>query len=83
MASNGKDIGRKLLQIRDELEKKKSQRSETQGELKSLMKRLKEFGVETLEQAEKLIQKQEAELEKMQSTIEEGIEEIEQMMDDE
>ncbi len=83
MASNGKDqLGRKLLQIKEELEKKKSQRSELQGELKSLMKQLKEFGVDTIEQAYKIQEKQSAELKKLEQSIQEGIEEIEQLMEE-
>jgi predicted transcriptional regulator len=83
MSSNGKDkLGRKLLQIKEELEKKKSQRSELQGELKSLMKQLKEFGADTIEQAYKIQEKQSTELKKLELSIQEGIEEIEQLMEE-
>jgi hypothetical protein len=64
------------------LEEKKSQRSELQGELKSLMKQLREFGVETLEQAESLIEKQKEELEGMEESIHSSIQEIEELMEE-
>jgi predicted transcriptional regulator len=82
MASNGKDqLGRRLLQIKEELEKKKSQRSESQGELKSLMRRLKEeFGVDTMEQAYRIQEKRAAELEELEQSTQEKIQELEQLM---
>lgn len=81
MASGKDNLGQKLIEIKEELEGKKSQRSESQGELNSLMKQLKECGVETVEQAEELIRKQEKELQVMETEIEEEVEEIENMME--
>ena len=79
--ASGKDNLGKLIEIKEELEGKKSQRSESQGELNSLMKQLQEYGVETVEQAEELIRKQEKELQVMETEIEEEVEEIENMME--
>ena len=60
MATPRNDIGNKLLSLKRELEEQKSQRSELQGELKSLTKQMEmEFGVKTASQAEKLIEKME------------------------
>jgi septation ring formation regulator EzrA len=83
MGGAGKDqqLGKRLLQIKEELEKKKIQRSELQGELKSLLKQLKEFGAETTEYAAKMIAKQEVELKNTERQIQKGIEEIKKLME--
>jgi len=84
MAEPGKDqLGRRLLQIKEELEKKKTQRSELQGELKSLMGQLKDLGIETIEQAETCTEEWEKELQGLEKTIREGIKEIEELMNNE
>lgn len=84
MESNGADrLGRKLLQIKEELEEKKAKRLELQGELKSLMNQLKDLGVNSLEEAEEMIHQMEKDLEHMKETIENQIEEIEELMEDE
>jgi uncharacterized phage infection (PIP) family protein YhgE len=81
MAPRGReDLGQRLLELKEDLEEKKSKRSELQGELKSLMQQLKEFGVETFQQAESLIKKQEQELEEMEQSIRIGIGKIEDLM---
>ncbi len=82
MESNGADrLGRKLLKIKEELEEKKAKRLELQGELKSLMNQLKEFGVNSLEEAEEMIHQMEKELEEIRESIEEEIKEIEGLME--
>ena len=84
MESNGADkLGRKLLKIKEELEEKKAKRLELQGELKSLMNQLKELGVNSLEEAEEMINQMEKDLEKMKESIEEEIKEIERLMEGE
>ena len=85
MATVGKDqLGRKLLQLKETLDQQKTQRSELQGELKTLMKQLKDdHGVESVEAAEALIEKERAELDKLERDIRQGIEEIEQLMSQE
>lgn len=81
MAGHGSDqLGRKLLHLKESLEKKKAQRSELQGELKSLMKQLKELGVDSVEQAQQVIQKQEQEIEEIARDVQAGITEIERLM---
>lgn len=81
-SGNGENLGRKLLKMKEELEGQKSRRSELQGELKSLMKQLKqEFKIDSVEQAEKQIEKEEKELSKMEGSIIEQIEEIENLME--
>ena len=85
MESNGADkqLGRKLLKIKEELEEKKAKRLELQGELKSLMNQLKELGVNSLEEAEEMIHQMEKDLEKMRESIDEEIKEIEGLMEGE
>ena len=76
-------LGQKLLEIKEELEGKKARRAELQGELKSLMKQLQEYGAENLEEAGNLIQQQEKEIKETETSIKEGLREIEEMMEDE
>lgn len=78
-----KNLGQRLLDIKEHLEEQKARRSELQGELKSIMAQLKEFGVDSLEHAAAKIKKEETELEKMEKTIRVQIEKLEEMMDDE
>ena len=75
-------LGQRLLKMKDDLEQKKSQRSELQGELNSVMKQLQEeFGVETLEQAEERLEKEKQGLQEMETDVRERVEEIEEMME--
>jgi len=75
-------LGQRLLRMKEELEQKKSQRSELQGELNSVMKQLQEeFGVGTLEQAEERLEKEKQELQEMETAVQEQVEEIEEMME--
>lgn len=75
------ELGQRLLKLKGSIEKKKSERSELQGELKSVTKQLKdEFGVSTVEEAKKLQAEKEAELAKLKEDIESKIEEIEELM---
>ena len=81
---NGNDIAQKLLMMKKKLEEKKSKRSELQGELKSIQKQLKEeFHVECLEDAETLIEEEEKKLHKMEKEIQEGLQELEILMEGE
>jgi prefoldin subunit 5 len=83
MAGNGGKLGQKLLRIKEELEEKKALQAQLQGELNELMKQLQEFGAETVEEAGEILQKQENEIKDLETTIQEGIDEIEDMMNDE
>lgn len=83
MAGNGSKLGQKLLRIKEELEEKKALQAQLQGELNELMKQLQEFGAETVEEAGEILQKQENEIKDLETTIQEGIDEIEDMMNDE
>lgn len=71
----------KLLSLKKELEIHKSQRLELQGELKSLNKQMEEdYGVKTLPQAEKLMEKLDKELQGKEKSIKHRIREIEELM---
>ncbi len=84
MASrNRESLGQRLLEMKEELEEKKSQRSELQGEWKSVVKQLEEFGAKSLEEAAQQIETEEEELEKMEASIRGQIEELEELMEGE
>ena len=79
--STNEELGQRLLKLKGTIEKKKSERSELQGEAKSLTKQLKdEFGVATVEEAKKLQEKKEAERAELQGDISATITEIEGLM---
>ncbi len=80
---NGEKLGKHLLELKEELEEKKAERAELQGEMKSLMKQLEEFGISTIEQAQSHIEKEEALLIEMKESIERQLQSIEEMMEDE
>jgi len=80
---NGEDLGRKLLKLKEQIDSEKSRRSELQGELKSIMKRLSdEFGISSLDEAKKKIDEQKEELENLELKINESIEKIEDLLDE-
>lgn len=71
----------KLLSLKKELEIHKAQRLELQGELKSLNKQMEEdYGVKTLPQAEKLMEKLDKKLQEKEKSIKHRIQEIEELM---
>ncbi len=80
---NGEKLGQRLLKLKEELEKRKEERSQVQCELNSISKQLEEeFGVKTIEEAESLKDSQEKEIAEMDETIANQIKEIEEMMSD-
>ena len=81
METYGKeDVGRKLLDLKEQLEKKKEKRQELQGELKSFMKQLKELGIDSVEQAEMQMDKNEKMLNEMEKDINNKINELEELL---
>lgn len=76
------DVGQRLLQIRRELESRKETRSQLTGGLKNLQKRLStDFKVESLEAAQKLLDKLAKEIEEAEKDLQKGLKEIEKMME--
>lgn len=79
---NQSDLGSKLLSLKKRLEEQKSQRHELQGELNSLTKQMEQdFGIKTIDQAEKQIKKMQDEIEKMEKSIMSKIRQIEMEME--
>lgn len=79
---NGENLGQKLLDLKEQLEEEKAQRSELQGELKSVLKQLKQdFDVTSIDEAERQIKEYEEELEDMEAAIIEQINEVERLME--
>lgn len=75
---NQSDLGSKLLSLKKRLEEQKSQRHELQGELNSLTKQMEQdFGIKTIDQAEKQIEKMQDEIKKMEKSIMSKIRQIE------
>lgn len=76
------DLGSKLLSLKKRLEEQKSQRHELQGELNSLTKQMEQdFGIKTIDQAEKQIKKMQDEIERMEKSIMSKIRQIEMEME--
>lgn len=77
-AMSNDNLGQRLLKLKEKLEKKKEQRSQLQGELKSLMKQLKdEFDVESLKEAEAMLEEQMRILNDIEQELEAKIQELE------
>ncbi len=79
---NRENIGRRLLEMKKQLESERQQRSEMQGELKGIMNQLaEEFGVKSLEAAEAQIAQKEQDIVQMEQDLRERINEIERLME--
>jgi len=79
--ANNEELGGRLLKLKGIIENKKSERSELQGELKSITKQLKdEFGITTVEEAKQLQEEKEAERSELQDNIAAEIAGIEKLM---
>ena len=79
---NEKNLGKRLLNLKEDLEAKKAERQELQGELKSLIKQLKELGIDTLEEAEKELKSNEKALVEMENSIKTEIQNLEDLVND-
>ena len=79
--ANNEELGGRLLKLKGIIENKKSERSELQGELKSITKQLKdEFGITAVEEAKQLQEEKEAERSELQDNIAAEIAGIEKLM---
>ena len=77
-----RSIGEKLLSMKKQLEEQKAQRSELQGELKSLTKQMEqEFGVKTPEEADAKIKEMETEIQGMEESLQQQVDKIEILME--
>ena len=76
MGQPGNDLalGKRLIELRETLDKKKEQQAQLHGELKSLLTRLKDdFGVGSLEEGEKKMDKLEQNLDKLSKLLQEKV----------
>ena len=66
-----------LLDLKEKIDQAKEKAAEKKGELKGLTKELSDvWGCTNLEQAEKKVTKMEEEIEKLNTQIKEGVEEL-------
>lgn len=78
---NKSKIAERLMDIKEELEQKKEERSKLQGELRGLLARMKdEFNVDGLDEADKRLEEMGIELEQMEEQLANQIEAIEELM---
>ena len=75
-----RELGQRLLRLKEQLERKKAERTELQGQLKSVMEMLKrQYGVKTLEEARAKMEELEREVKKYEAEIYEGLEKVEKL----
>lgn len=83
-SGNGKRLTQQLLDLKDRIEKAKSQRSEMQGELKSIRKQLKDnYSIESIEDATAMLDEMDQRLESLEKDIQDKVEEAETLLDQE
>lgn len=82
MANDSSKIGQRLLQLKKQIEDEKAKQSELKGELKSIMKQLKdEFNVQSLDEAAELLESMQEDLEKHRETIQEKLEKAKELFE--
>ena len=78
---NKSKIAERLMDIKEELERKKEERSKLQGELRGLLARMEdEFNVGGLDEADKRLEEMGIELEQMEEQLANQMEAIEELM---
>jgi len=76
-------IARKLIQLKEQLEEKKAERSEFQGEYKSLVSRLKtEFSIGEVGSIEARLKDLDTDLEALDESMADIIQEVEAILED-
>ena len=86
MAISGSDkrLAQRLMDLKERIEKERRRRDEIQGELKSVLKQLKQnYSVETLEEAQELLEDMDARLQSIEADIREKIEQAEALLNQE
>lgn len=67
-----------LIDLQEEIEERKTQKAQLEGERNAILKQLKEdWGCKTVKQAEALITEKEQEITDLEADIETGLEELE------
>lgn len=72
------DVSKKLLNIKDQIEKDRRLLSEKEGQLKLLNKQLNNSGLKTIVEAEKHIKKLSEDMDKMSIALDAGVKELEE-----
>ena len=73
------ELEQKLLKMKDEIDRAKSQRDQAEGALTQLTDQLfKEFKVKTVEEANKLLSKMDSEITALEEQIEEKVRELDE-----
>jgi len=71
----------KLIELQEEIEERKTQKAQLEGEKNAIVKQLKEdFGCKSVKQAEALIKEKESDVAKLEDELEEGLEELEKLL---
>ncbi|MFA5526939.1 MAG: hypothetical protein WC992_08950 [Acholeplasmataceae bacterium] len=86
MAISGSDkrLAQRLMDLKERIEKERRRRDEIQGELKSVLKQLKQnYSVETLEEAQELLEDMDARLQSIEADIREKIGQAEALLNQE
>lgn len=72
-----------LIELQEEIEDKKTQNAQLEGERNAILKQLKEdFGCKTVKQAEELIEKKEEEIERLDLQIADELNELETALEE-
>lgn len=77
----GTDLGQRLLKLKEQLDGERARHAELQGELRAVLRQLQqEFGIGSLEDAERQVAVDEVELRALQSSLETQIAELERVV---
>lgn len=76
---NNSELSKKLLNIKEQIEKDKKLLSEKEGQLQLLYKQLNDSGLKTIGDVEKHIKKLTKDMDKMTVALEAGIKELEEL----
>jgi len=71
----------KLIELQEEIEERKTQKAQLEGEKNAIVKQLKEdYGCKSIKQAEALIKEKEVAVAQLEEELEEGLEELEKLL---
>lgn len=72
-------LSKRLLDLKEKIENSKAEKNKIEGRLQELMSRLKrEFKINTIAEARRLLTKLEKEKEKLEQEVKEGIQKLEE-----
>jgi uncharacterized protein YicC (UPF0701 family) len=81
ISGNDKRLAQRLMDLKEHVEKERRHRDELQGELKSVLKQLKQnYSVETLEEAQELLEDMDSRLQSIEADVQEKIEKAEELL---